>query len=238
MKGVVLAGGSGTRLRPMTHVVNKHVIPIYDQPMIYYPVETLIKSGIDEILVISNSEHIGKYIQLLERDFDVEFSYKVQSAAKGIAHAVQLAKDFVDDSFAVVLADNILFDDLSDEIQSFSSNNSDAKVFLKEVDRPAAYGVASTSGGEVTEIREKPDSPDSNLAVIGLYVYTNEIFDRIKSLEPSERGEYEISDINNQYAVEGRLDYETIDNEWFDAGTPEGVFQASKHVRDNRRDEE
>lgn len=222
----------------MTHVVNKHVIPIYDKPMIYYPVETLVESEIDEILVISNSEHIGKYIQLLERDFDADFSYKVQTEAKGIADAVQLAKGFVDDSFAVVLGDNILFDDLSDEIQSFPTSDADAKIFVKEVDRPAAYGVASTADGEVTEIREKPDSPESNLAVIGLYVYTTEVFDRIESLEPSERGEYEISDINNQYAVEGTLDYEMISSEWFDAGTPEGVFQASKHVRDDHRDKE
>ena len=234
MKGVVLAGGSGTRLRPVTRVVNKHVIPIYNRPMIYYPVETLINAGIDEVLVISNAGHIGKYIQLLEHDFEADFSYKVQSQAKGIAHGVSLAKEFVDESFAVVLGDNILFDDFSNEIQSFPDTDSSAKIFLKSVNSPAAYGVASVTDDRVIEIKEKPDSPESNLAVIGLYLYTTDVFDRISTLEPSERGEYEISDINNQYASENELEYDTIESEWFDAGTPEGVHQASASVRERQ----
>jgi glucose-1-phosphate thymidylyltransferase len=234
MKGVILAGGKGTRLRPTTKVVNKHVIPIYDQPMIYYPVETLLEAGIDEILVISNAEHIGKYIELLDGEFDAEFTYRVQTEPKGIAHAVSLAEDFVDDSFAAILGDNILFEDLTAEIDSFSGRSADAEVFLKDVDEPSAYGVASVDGGQVVEIKEKPDSPDSNYAVIGLYLYTSDVFDRINDLEPSNRGEYEISDVNDWYASEGSLDYGIIDSKWFDAGTPEGVFQASSYAREEK----
>jgi glucose-1-phosphate thymidylyltransferase len=158
----------------------------------------------------------------------------VQSEPKGIAHAVDLAREFVDDTFAVVLGDNILFDDLSSEIQSFPESDSAAKVFLKAVDSPAAYGVASVSDDRVTEIKEKPDAPESDLAVIGLYLYTSDVFDRIENLEPSDRGEYEISDVNNQYAAEEALEYETIDAEWFDAGTPEGVYQASTSFRERQ----
>lgn len=232
MKGVILAGGKGTRLYPTTRVINKHVIPVYDKPMIYYPVETFIEAGIDDILVISNAEHIGKYIELLEEDFDVNFQYKVQSEPKGIAHGVSLAEDFVDDEFVVILGDNILFEGVSPEL--LQMGDGDAKIFVKKVDEPTAYGVASVDDGEVTKLEEKPADPDSEYAVIGLYRYTSDVFSVIDDLEPSDRGEYEITDVNKHYVNEGTLEYQMFDGRWFDAGTPEGVFQASKVARGER----
>ncbi|QLD86838.1 sugar nucleotidyltransferase [Natronomonas halophila] len=233
MKGVILAGGKGTRLRPTTRVVNKHVIPIYDRPMIYYPVETLLGAGIDDILVISNADHIGKYIELLEEDFDADFNYKVQSEPKGIAHGVGLAENFVNDEFVVLLGDNILIGDLTREMLSLDSPG--AKIFVKQVDEPAAYGVATIDDGKVTRLDEKPDDPPSDYAVLGLYRYTSDVFDIIDDLEPSDRGEYEITDVNKAYVERGQLEYEVFDGEWFDAGTPEGIYKASKVVRDNRQ---
>jgi len=232
MKGVVLAGGRGTRLRPMTRVVNKHVLPVYDKPMIYYPVNTLISAGIDEILVISNAEHIGKYIELLEEeDFNADFQYLVQSEPKGIAHAVSLAEDFVDDEFAVVLGDNIILGETSDNIALEDEN---AKILLKQVDEPTAYGVAQVRDGQVKSLKEKPETPQSDLAVIGLYIYDDYVFDIIRDLEPSERGEYEITDVNKRYVERDELAYDEIDNKWFDAGTPEGLFEASREVREQQ----
>lgn len=240
MKGVVLAGGNGSRLQPMTDVVNKHVIPIYDQPMIYYPVNALIEAGIDDILVISNAEHIGKFIEFLENDrnegFDANFSYKVQSEPKGIAHAVSLAEEFVDDEFVVVLGDNIILEDLSDKINPLRENE-EARIFLREVSEPSAYGVASLNdAGQVTSLKEKPQDPTSNLAVIGLYIFNSGVFDVIDGLTPSDRGEYEITDVNSHYLNEGTLHYEKITDGWYDAGTPEGVFRASADVRDRQQD--
>jgi glucose-1-phosphate thymidylyltransferase len=237
VKGIILAGGKGTRLRPITQVVNKHVLPVYDEPLIYYPVNTLIDAGIDEILVISNAEHIGKYIELLEAaDFDASFTYQVQSEPKGIAHGVGLAEDFIDDDFVVILGDNLIFDDISDSVEQFLDGEQSAKTFVTEVTEPSAYGVASVEDGRIQRIEEKPSSPASNYAVIGLYLYTTDVFDVIDNLEPSDRGEYEITDVNNHYAESGDLAYGRIENEWFDAGTPEGLFQASKYVRSKRRD--
>lgn len=235
MKGVVLAGGRGTRLQPMTHVVNKHVLPVYDDPMIYYPVRTLLSAGIEDILVISNADHIGKYIELLEEaDFDADFRYRVQKEPKGIAHAVSLAEDFVDDEFAVILGDNIILGDISSAIHL--ADDEPAKIFLKQVDQPAAYGVAEVENGKVRSLQEKPDSPRSNLAVIGLYLYDTTVFDAIRGIELSDRGEYEITDVNKWYVEHGGLAYEEIDNEWFDTGTPEGLFRASERIRSQRRE--
>ena len=232
MKGVVLAGGRGTRLQPMTDVVNKHVLPVYDEPMIFYPVRTLLDNGINEILVISTPADIGRYIQLLEDEFDASFTYRVQREPGGIAHAVQLAEDFVDDTFAVMLGDNIVLDDFHDEFNAFDEDETPAKVFLKQVDEPARYGVAAIEDDIITQIEEKPDVPMSEYAIIGLYLYNSEVFDRIEKLEPSDRGELEITDVNKQYVEDGTLEYEIVNGDWFDAGTPEGMFQASKYVRE------
>lgn len=234
MKGVILAGGTGTRLRPMTHVVNKHIMPVYDKPVIYYPVKTMLRSGIDDIMVISTPEDIGRYIQLLEEDFNAEFRYRVQKQPKGIADALSLASDFVDDSVAVMLGDNIILDDLSDEFTSFEATDIDAKIFLKHVERPSRYGVAKLDDDRITGLSEKPDEPQSNYAVTGLYIYDSEVFNVIPELEPSDRGEYEITDVNKTFLKRGELGYEIVESKWFDVGTPEGLFQASKHVREER----
>lgn len=235
MKGVVLAGGSGTRLRPVTRVINKHILPLYKNPMIFYPVETLLNSGITDIMVISSPDYIGKYIELLDAEFDADFTYKVQSEPKGIAHAVSLAEDYVDEQFATVLGDNIIFDDLSDELAAFRSQNSGAKIFLHEVDSPEAYGVATVDGGKVTSLSEKPSNPASDKAVIGLYLYHDDVFDKIEQIEPSERGELEITDVNKKYISEDGLGYGYVSGAWFDAGTPEGLYQAATYARNRQR---
>lgn len=201
--------------------------------MIHYPVKTLINAGIEDILVISNSEHIGKYMELLEFDFDANFNYKVQSEPKGIAHGVSLAEEFVDDKFAVILGDNILLGNISEEIQKFERSNG-AKIFLKEVTEPSAYGIAWVEGDKVTRLEEKPEHPDSQFAVIGLYLYDKHVFDVIERIEPSDRGEYEITDVNNAYVNDGSLEYEVFGGKWFDTGTPEGLYKATRHVREER----
>lgn len=235
MKGVILAGGRGTRLRPMTHVVNKHVLPVYDRPMIFYPVDTLLRSGVTDILVISTPESIGRYIQLLEEEYEANFSYRVQTEPAGIAHALSLAEDFVDDTVAVMLGDNIILDDLSDDFRSFEQHDEDAQIFLKEVSDPARYGVARLNeSGEVAELAEKPENPETNSAVIGLYLYRRSVFEIIDKLEPSERGEYEITDVNAEYLDRGELSHTFVEGDWFDVGTPEGLYAASRYVREQR----
>lgn len=236
MKGVVLAGGKGTRLRPMTNVVNKHVLPVYDEPMIFYPVRTLIQSGINEIMVISTPEDIGRYIQLLEEEFDAQFSYRVQKEPEGIAHALSLAKDFVDTTVAVFLGDNIVIENLEKEFEAFEDGDAKAKIFLSEVSEPSRYGIAEVADDEIVSLNEKPNEPQSNNAVIGLYLYTADVFEMIPRLERSDRGEYEITDVNKQYLSEDNLDYAILDTEWFDVGTPEGMHKASQYVRETKRE--
>ncbi|MEF8842791.1 MAG: sugar phosphate nucleotidyltransferase [Haloarculaceae archaeon] len=236
MKGVILAGGKGTRLRPMTDVVNKHVLPVYDEPIIFYPVRTLLGSGIDDIMVVSTPESIGRYIQILENEFDADFRYRVQKEPKGIADALMLADDFVDDTVAVMLGDNIVFDDLSPAVEEFRSDDSAAKVFLKRVNEPSRYGIAEIDDG-IVGLTEKPENPESDHAIIGIYLYDRSVFDVIPTLEPSDRGEYEITDVNEVYLRRDELDYEIVESEWFDVGTPEGIFRASEFVRERRRGE-
>ena len=237
MKGVVLAGGTGSRLRPVTRVVNKHVLPVYDEPVINYPVRTLLDAGIEDILVVSNADHIGKYMELLELQFEANFSYKVQSKPKGIAHGLGLAEAFVDgDDLALILGDNVLFGDPGSEIESFASDPAEARIFLTEVEEPSAYGIATIEDGRVVELQEKPDAAASNRAVIGLYLYSADVFDKIDQLTPSDRGEYEITDLNQRYIDEGSLAYSVFEGAWFDVGTPEGLFEASEYVRQHERE--
>lgn len=235
MKGVVLAGGRGTRLRPMTKIMNKHVLPVYDEPMIFYPVRTLLKNGISEILVISAPEYIGGYIQLLEETFEnAEFSYKVQDKPAGIAHAIQLAERFVDGTFAVVLGDNIVMDDIREDITGFDDSDEDCMIFLKEVSDPSRYGVAEVEDDRVVDLKEKPDSPETNTAVIGLYLYTSDVFERIPELSKSDRGELEVTDLNRTYIEDDALGYSELDGQWFDVGTPDGLLKASNFVAESR----
>ncbi|MFA5125787.1 MAG: sugar phosphate nucleotidyltransferase [archaeon] len=229
MKGIILAGGTGSRLLPLTKVTNKHLLPVYDKPMIYYPIKTLIDMGIKEILIVSGSGHAGHFLNLLGsgKEFSVKFSYAIQEEAGGIAQALGLAEDFADqDNIAVILGDNIFEDkfDLSDYKKG-------AINFLKEVSDPQRFGVAELKGDKVISIEEKPVQPKSNFAVTGLYVYDKDVFNIIKNLKPSKRGELEITDVNNAYLKKDQLVAKFVSGYWSDAGTFESLIRASNLVR-------
>ena len=228
MKGIILAGGTGSRLLPLTKVTNKHLLPVYNKPMIYYPLETLIGMGIKDILIISGPGHAGHFLNLLGsgKEFGVKLSYAIQEEAGGIAQALGLAEDFADtDAVSVILGDNIYEDkfDLSDY-------KSGAKIFLKEVNDPQRFGVAEIVGDKVVSIEEKPTNPKSNFAVTGLYVYDNSVFSIIKTLKPSKRGELEITDVNNAFIKEGKMKADFVKGYWSDAGTFESLIRASNLV--------
>ncbi|WP_321418535.1 sugar phosphate nucleotidyltransferase [uncultured Methanomethylovorans sp.] len=236
MKGVILAGGTGSRLYPLTKVTNKHLLPVYDKPMIYYPLQTLIDAGIKEIMIVSGHGHAGHFLELLGSgaDFGVKFTYEIQDEAGGIAQALGLAKDFVDnDNVTVILGDNIYQDNFKDAIQSFTNG---AHIFLKAVTDANRFGVAEVdmSNCHVLGIEEKPLRPKSNFAVTGLYIYSNDVFDVIKTLKPSGRGELEITDVNNHYVKEGQMKFTVLDGYWSDAGTFESLLRAGTIVRQHR----
>ncbi len=221
MKGIILAGGTGSRLYPLTKVTNKHLLPVYNKPMIYYPIETLRQAGIANILVVSGKGHAGHFLELLGsgKEFGVRFSYEVQEEAGGIAQALSLAEDFADgEKTVVILGDNIIQDDISQAVADFNRQPEGAKVFLKEVPNPSSYGIAEVADGKLVRIVEKPKQPPTNLAVVGLYMYDGSVFEVIRSLRPSARGEYEITDVNNYYIERGVMSYEILQNPWGDAG--------------------
>jgi glucose-1-phosphate thymidylyltransferase len=222
MKGVILAGGLGTRLYPLTKITNKHLLPVHAKPMIYYPIESLVRAGITDIMIVTGGNSAGDFIRLLENgeEFGLKrLHYAYQKGEGGIAAALALARGFVEDSkFCVVLGDNILQRCIGRAVQKFQKQRRGAKVFLKEVDNPQAYGIAETEGGRITKIVEKPKKPKSNLAVIGVYMYGADVFDVIPKLKPSARGELEITDVNNHYVHEGTMTYDVIDGWWADAG--------------------
>ncbi|AAM05580.1 sugar phosphate nucleotidyltransferase [Methanosarcina acetivorans] len=234
MKGVILAGGTGSRLYPLTKVTNKHLLPIYDKPMIYYPMETLINAGIKDIMIVSGRGHAGHFLELLGSgvDFGVHFTYEIQEKAGGIAQALSLAEDFVDgDSVTVILGDNIFQDNIKEDVANF---NSGAKIFLKEVTDAHRFGVAELKGKKVIGIEEKPKNPKSDFAVTGLYIYDSDVFNAIKTLKPSGRGELEITDVNNYYINKGMMEYGILDGFWSDAGTFESLLRAGMLVKQNR----
>lgn len=236
MKGIVLAGGSGTRLRPLTKVVNKQLLPIYDKPLVYYPIETLLSGGMKDIMIISGPEHSGDLLNQLGsgREFGAHFTYEIQEKPGGLAQALGLAEDFADgEPVTMILGDNIYTDDLSSVLTRFSPPG--AKVFLKEVPDPKRFGVPEISGNSITRIVEKPDQPATNYAVTGLYMYDGGVFDIIRTLKPSPRGELEITDVNNVYIARGQLTYEVISGEWIDAGTFDSLLLASTIVAKLRR---
>jgi len=233
LKGVVLAGGSGTRLRPMTLVTNKHLLPVYDKPMVFYPLETLKKAGLDDILIVTGPENAGDFLKLLGsgKSLGVRLTYRVQDEAGGIAQALGLAEHFVDgDSCAVILGDNIFQDDFSSEIKSFKSGG---RIFLKEVSDPARFGVPEIRGGKIASIEEKPKQPKSSYAVAGLYLYDAEVFSIIKKLKPSHRGELEITDVNNYYLSKSALSHSFVKGFWSDAGTVDSLMHAAELVKQN-----
>lgn len=221
MKGIILAGGTASRLRPLTKVTNKHLLPVYNKPMIYYPIETLKKAGINNILIVSGKGHAGHFLELLGsgKELGVDLSYEVQEEPGGIAQALGLAEDFADNGeVMVMLGDNIIVEDISQAVKDFKKQGKGAKIFLKEVNSPASFGIAFLKDKKIEKIIEKPKNPDSNLAVIGIYIYDAEVFKIVKTLKPSSRGELEITDVNNYYLKENSLTYEILKGWWGDGG--------------------
>jgi glucose-1-phosphate thymidylyltransferase len=226
MKGVVLAGGTGSRLMPLTKVTNKHLLPVGRKPMIYHPVEKLTQAGTQEILIVTGVEHMGDVVSLLGsgKDFGVRFTYKVQDEAGGIAQALSLAENFAGgDRIAVILGDNIFEDSLAGEVSVYRDQPAGARVLLKEVPDPQRFGVAEVKDGKVIGIEEKPKKPKSDFAVTGVYFYDDKVFDIIRTLRPSGRGELEITDVNNAYLKRGELTYGLMKGWWSDAGTFESL---------------
>jgi len=231
MKGIILAGGTGSRLYPLTKVTNKHLLPVYDKPMIYYPLQTLIAAGIKDIMIVSGRGHVGHFLELLGsgKEFGVRLTYEIQEGAGGIAEALGLAESWAGtDNVAVILGDNIFQDDIRKDVESFEGG---AKIFLKEVPDAHRFGVAEVKGNRVLGIEEKPKKPKSNLAVTGLYLYDAGVFEVIKTLKPSGRGELEITDVNNAYIRRGAMEFSVLKGFWSDAGTFESLFKASMLVR-------
>jgi len=234
MKGVILAGGLGTRLKPITNVTNKHLLPVYNKPMIYFPLQTLIDAEIRDILIVSGPEHSGHFLRLLGngKEFGVKLTYEIQEEPKGIAHALSLAEDFVEgEPFVVILGDNIFEDGISVYVEKFKKM-SEAVVFLKEVPDANRFGVAEVDGDKIVSIEEKPKKPKSNFATVGLYMYNKAVFDIIRTLKPSARGQYEITDVNNAYLKKGQLKYFILKGFWSDAGTFESLFRATTFVKE------
>lgn len=233
MKGVILAGGTGSRLYPLTKVTNKHLLPVYDKPMIYYPLQTLIDAGIKDIMIVSGRGHAGHFLELLGSgaDFGVKFTYEIQDHAGGIAQALGLAEDFADnDNVTVILGDNIFQDNIREAVQNFKNG---AHIFLKPVPDAYRFGVAEVDkkNGHVVGIEEKPAHPKSGFAVTGLYIYSNDVFDVVKTLKPSGRGELEISDVNNHYISKDKMKFTMLDGYWSDAGTFESLLRAGTIVQ-------
>ncbi|OPY02332.1 MAG: Glucose-1-phosphate thymidylyltransferase [Syntrophorhabdus sp. PtaB.Bin047] len=231
MKGIILAGGLGSRLAPLTRITNKHLLPVYDKPMIYYPIETLINAGITDIMVVTGGNHAGDFLRLMGngKDFGLKhLNYTYQEGEGGIADALSLAEYFADgEPVCVVLGDNIIERNIIKAVRDFEKQGKGAKIMLKEVPDPERFGVAEISDGRLVNIVEKPKSPRSNLAVIGIYLYDATVFDIVKTLKPSERGELEITDVNNAYVRNGTMTWEMLDGWWTDAGTFESLLRAS-----------
>ncbi|MCZ6835599.1 MAG: sugar phosphate nucleotidyltransferase [Planctomycetota bacterium] len=234
MKGVILAGGLGSRLRPLTLVTNKHLLPVFDRPMIYYPVQCLLNAGIDEILIVTGGEHAGDFLKLLRNGKHLglrDLHYTYQEGEGGIADALQLAEDFVEGGkVCVVLGDNIIQKSIKKAVGEFFSQSEGAKILLKEVPDPERFGVARIEENRIVEILEKPSDPPSHYAVTGIYLYDNDVFEIAKTLKPSERGELEITDVNNEYIRRGTMTYDVLDGWWTDAGTFESLHRASNLV--------
>ncbi len=236
MKGVILAGGLGTRLAPLTKVTNKHLLPVYDKPMIYYPLECLVNAGIKEILLVTGGNSAGDFLCLLGngKHFGLkELHYTYQEGEGGIADALRLAEDFADGGkICVVLGDNIIEKDIRRGVANFFTQTSGARIHLKQVPSPQHFGVPVFEGHRIVRIEEKPTEPKSPYAVIGIYMYDAEVFNFISTLKPSQRGELEITDVNNMYIERGELEYEVLDGWWTDAGTFESLLRATNLVAD------
>jgi len=244
MKGVVLAGGLGSRLYPLTKITNKHLLPVFDKPMIYYPIQCLVNAGITDILVVTGGNYAGHFLQLLRNGSDFglrRLGYAYQEGEGGIADALKLAEEFADgESICVVLGDNIIEGNIKKAADEFRAQGGGAKILLKEVHDPERFGVATVDeDGKVHKIVEKPKDPETNLAVIGIYMYDADVFEICRELKPSERGELEITDVNNEYVRRGALTSEKLNGWWTDAGTFESLYRSSTLVKEagaNRMD--
>ena len=234
MKGIILAGGMGTRLMPLTKITNKHLLPIYNRPMIYYPLQTLLDAGITQIMIITGPESAGHFISLLGsgREMGAKFTYRAQDEAGGIAQALALAEDFAgNEKIAAILGDNLFSGDLSGKIKAFGKSRAKACLFLKEVGDPERFGVAEIRGKKIVGLEEKPTVPKSRYAVTGLYLYTPHVFNVIRTLKPSKRGELEITEVNDFYVRNNEAEYHILGNDWSDAGTFESLYRAATLVR-------
>jgi glucose-1-phosphate thymidylyltransferase len=232
MKGVILAGGLGSRLRPLTSITNKHLLPVYNKPMIYYPIQMLVDAGIKDILIVTGGTSAGDFLRLIGNGEEFGLSrihYAYQKGEGGIAEALGLAQDFVGgDKMIVALGDNILQKGIRDAVEAFDKQQRGSRIFLKRVDHPWEYGIADVEGSKILRIIEKPQDPPSDLAVIGVYMYPTDVFDIIGQLERSARGELEITDVNNAYIERGEMEYQIIEGWWLDAGeSHEALLQAN-----------
>ncbi|HYA15511.1 MAG TPA: sugar phosphate nucleotidyltransferase [Syntrophales bacterium] len=234
MKGVVLAGGLGSRMYPLTKVTNKHLLPIYNEPMIYYPIKTLVNAGIDEILIVTGGNNAGEFLRLLGNgtEFGLKhLNYTYQEGEGGIAAALNLAEHFADNGkIVVVLGDNIIEKNIRKAVGYFREQKEGARMLLKEVPDPQRFGVPVFEGDKIVRVEEKPAKPASQYAVIGIYMYDRRVFDFIKTLKPSQRGELEITDVNNFYINEGKMKWDVLDGWWSDAGTFESLQYAGNMV--------
>lgn len=237
MKGVILCGGAGARLDPLTKVTNKHLLPVFNKPMIYYPLKTLIDSGIKDILIVTGGESVGDFLRLLGsgKDWGVRLTYRCQDGSGGIPVALSLAKEFVDNDKCVVICGDNIVGDISGFIEEFKKSDKGAKVILKKVDDPERYGVVELKGNKIVSIEEKPNNPKSNFIVIGLYMFDKRAFDIIPNLKPSARGELEIVDVINHYLKNNDLEYAVSDGFWIDAGTFDSLFIASKAMMEKEK---
>ena len=239
MKGVILAGGLGTRLYPLTHVTNKHLLPIYDKPMIHYPIQTLVHAGIKDIMIVTSGPHVGHFLGVLKNGTELgvehlEYAYQ-EKPDGGIADALSLAESFADgESICVILGDNTTDASILKEVKEFHEG---ALIFLKKVPDPHRFGIAvfdKNDRSKIVRVEEKPENPQSDMAVTGLYIYDNKVYDFIHHLKPSDRGQLEITDVNNRYIAEGKLRWAELNGHWSDAGTFDSLFHASKFWADKK----
>jgi len=236
VKGIILAGGKGTRLNPLTEITNKHLLPIGKEPMIWHPVKQLVGSGINEILIITSTHHMGDVVNSLGSGlrFGCEFTYRVQEEAGGIAHALALAEQFAQGHrIVVMLGDNIFEYSINPHIQDFKQQASGARVLLKEVGEPERFGIAALDEKQIISIEEKPSQPKSSYAVVGCYMYDSQVFDLIRGIQPSQRGELEITAVNNLYIKKGQLQHSIVQGRWTDAGTFESLQEANSILLEN-----
>jgi len=234
MKGVILAGGLGKRLEPLTRITNKHLLPVYGKPMIYYPIQTLVDAGIKDILIVTGGNHAGEFLRLLGNGSEFglqDINYTYQKGEGGIAEALDLAEHFADNGkIVVILGDNLLEKSIKQYVSDFSKQPKGAKILLKKVDDPERFGVAEIKGNQIIKIVEKPKRPKSDYAVTGFYMYDKKVFEIIKTLKPSGRGELEITDVNNEYIKRGEMTFAVLDGWWSDCGTHEALLRANNLV--------